>query len=459
MAAVSGTVLWASATKGSAAAQTDSIHVGRGMADMTGEPWGAGMNGYAVLEQTSVGLQRRQYARAFIFVDPATQRRVVEVVADIGLMFQSIFLEVLRRLKTKYGDLYSDHNVLIHATHTHVAPGGTSGHLMVDITTQGFRDIMFEANVSGIVAAIERAHDDVQPAQLTLAKGTLSGASANRSRQAWEQNPESDRANFPDAIDPHNVTLHIERNGQPVGFINWFAVHATSMSSEYRHVAIDNKGYAAWATEEALGVDHRHPEEASFVAAFAQSSPGDMTPNLGLTPGTGPGEDDVSHARIIGERHMRAVADAGDGEPVAGGGVDGIFRWVDCSDIAIDAQWTTDGKPGHTRPAILGAAFAALAGSCSSRMALKRQSPPACAYAVPSRRLGSASRQRHFTGGTSMVMAITSPHQRSMEPKTMKVARQYSDAISYRPSNKPSTSLPRRSRKARGLIQDGRRVI
>lgn len=359
MAAVSGTVLWASAMNGTAAAQDGSINVGRGMADMTGEPWGAGMNGYAVLEQTSVGLQRRQYARAFIFVDPATDKRVVEVVADIGLMFQSIFLEVLRRLKKKYGFLYSDHNVLLHATHTHVAPGGTSGHLMVDLTTAGFRPVTFEANVSGIVAAIERAHDDIQPSRLTLAKGSLTNASANRSRQSWERNPESDRANFPNAIDPHNVTLHIERGGKPVGFINWFSVHATSMSAEYRHVATDNKGYAAWATEEALGVDHRHPEDADFVAAFAQSSPGDMTPNLGLTPGSGPGTDDASHARIIGERHMQAVADAGDGAPVAGGGVDGIFRWVDCTNIAVDAKWTADGKPGHTGPAILGAAFAA----------------------------------------------------------------------------------------------------
>lgn len=49
MAAVSGTVLWAStgAPGGSAQEATGGsgggFNVGRGLADMTGEPWGAGM--------------------------------------------------------------------------------------------------------------------------------------------------------------------------------------------------------------------------------------------------------------------------------------------------------------------------------------------------------------------------------------------------------------------------------
>ncbi|MBC2681700.1 N-acylsphingosine amidohydrolase [Corynebacterium sp. 4HC-13] len=360
MAAVTGTVLWASSgAERAGAATVGSISVGRGLGDMTGEPWGAGMNGYAVLEQSSIGLQRRQYARAFIFVDPATNERVVEVIADIGLMFQSIFLEVVRRLKAKYGDLYGAHNVLISATHTHVAPGGTSGHLMVDLTTLGFRPVTFEANVQGIVNAIVRAHEDIAPSELTLTKGQVVGGSVNRSKAAWEKNPQKDRDANPDGIDRNSITLHIFREGQSVGFINWFSVHATSMGHTYRHIGTDNKGYAAWATEEAMGVDHRHPESAPYVAAFAQASPGDQTPNLGLTPGSGPGKDDTSHARIMGERIMAAVDGSDTVEVTAGNQVRGTFQWVDCSNIQVDAKWTSDGKPGKTGPAILGAAFAA----------------------------------------------------------------------------------------------------
>lgn len=366
LAAVSGSVLWSSMATGTANAAesapsqgSGSINVGRGMADMTGETWGAGMNGYAVLEQSSVGLQRRQYARTFIFEDPKTQKRVVQCIADLGLMFQSIQLEVLRRLRAKFGDLYGEHNVLLHAQHTHIAPGGTSAHLMVDLTTSGFRPVTFEANVSGIVESIVRAHEDVQPSEITLAKANVTNASVNRSRSSWERNPQEDKDVFPDGIDPSSTTLHVIRGGKTVGFINWFAVHPTSYGHTYRHVGTDNKGYAAWATEEAMGVDHQHPENAPFVAAFANPSPGDISPNLGLTPDSGPGENMGDSARIIGERIMASIADAGDGNTVAGGGVDGVFRWVDVADIEIDGKWTPDGKPSKTSAAILGAAFAA----------------------------------------------------------------------------------------------------
>lgn len=363
LAAVSGTVLWSSIAQAPAEAQTGTssgaMNVGRGIADMTGEPWGAGMNGYAVLEQTSVGLQRRQYARTFIFEDPATGERVVHCSADLGLMFQSIHLEVLRRLKKRFGDTYGEHNVLLQALHTHIAPGGTSAHLMVDITVGGWRPITFEANVSGIVESIIRAHEDIQPSDLTLSRAEVHNANTNRSHSSWERNPQKDKDVFPDAIDPSSTTLHVHRGGKVVGFINWFAVHPTSYGHTYRHVGTDNKGYAAWATEEAMGVDHRHPENAPFVAAFANSSPGDMTPNLGLTPNSGPGLTMGDSARIIGERIMSSVDDGEPGQAIAAGGISGIFRWVDVSNIAIDGRWTPDGKPGHTTPAILGAAFAA----------------------------------------------------------------------------------------------------
>ena len=66
LAAIGGGVLWSSLGTGQAAADPQgSLQVGRGMADMTGEPWGAGMNGYAVLEQSSIGLQRSMPALSF----------------------------------------------------------------------------------------------------------------------------------------------------------------------------------------------------------------------------------------------------------------------------------------------------------------------------------------------------------------------------------------------------------
>lgn len=332
------------------------MNVGRGLADMTGEPLGAGMNGYAVLEQTSTGLHHRQFARAFIF-EGDDGGRLVHVTADMGLMFQSIQMEVLNRLRARYGDLYHEGNVLIGASHTHVAPGGTSGHLMVDLTTLGFRPVTFEAAVNGIVTAVERAHDDVQPSTVALTVGTVSDAGVNRSKQAFDRNPEPERAALPDGVNTDSTTLHVSRGSTAVGLINWYGIHPTTFGPEYTYISGDSKGYAAWLVEHTAGVDHRNPSAAPYVAAFAMSTPGDISPNHGLVPGSGPGEDEYDSARILGRRQVDGVT----GSPVQlpGGGVDGRWAWIDMSDVDVAAEFTDHGGPGRTGPAILGAAFAA----------------------------------------------------------------------------------------------------
>ena len=336
---------------------TTNLNVGRGMADMTGEPLGAGMNGYAVMDQTTSGLRLRQMARAFIFGDD-NDNRVVHVTADMGLMFQSIQMEVLRRLRALFGDLYHEGNVLIGASHTHVAPGGTSGHLMVDLTTLGFRPVTFEAAVVGIVKSIERAHADYQPSTIHLTKGIATDAGVNRSREAFERNPKEEQQLFPNGVNPESHTLHVSRGGRAVGLINWYGIHPTTFGPEHTIIDGDNKGYAAWKMEKDHGVVHREPADAPFVAAFAMSCPGDISPNMGLEPNSGPGNgDEAESARILGQRQI----DATQGQAIAlpGGGIATVHKWVNLGDVDIDGQFTPDGQPHRTGPAILGAAFAA----------------------------------------------------------------------------------------------------
>src|SRR5262249_59835260 len=50
----------------------------------------------------------------------------------------------------------------------------------------------------------------------------------------------------------------------------------------------------------------RHAGKPEFVAAFAQTNAGDVTPNLNLN-NTGPGKTDVESTRIIGERQARVA--------------------------------------------------------------------------------------------------------------------------------------------------------
>ncbi|MGP9609334.1 neutral/alkaline non-lysosomal ceramidase N-terminal domain-containing protein [Corynebacterium sp. AOP36-E1-14] len=372
LAALGGTVLWSShtATAGTAqdraqgAPDADRLAVGRGIADTTGEPLGAGMDGYAVQEQTSVGIRQRLYSRAFIFDDGTN--RFCHVTVDTPLMFQSVFLEVLRRLRADYGDTYTSDNVVVTATHTHVAPGGRSGHAMVDLVSLGFRPVTFEAQVAGIVRSVRRAHGDVAPAELTLVRGQLDGVGENRSKQAFDRNPQQDKEANPDGVDRTSVTLHVARAGIPVGLINWYSVHATSFSPEIRHISGDNKGFAAYSVEDAAGVDHRDESglaAAPFVAAFAQGAPGDVTPNHGLVPESGPGGAGVQGQKrsveILGTRQADAALDTTGRFAGIPGGLEGRTRWVDMDAVDVDGRWTPDGHPGRTGPAVLGAAFAA----------------------------------------------------------------------------------------------------
>ncbi|MGL4306127.1 MAG: neutral/alkaline non-lysosomal ceramidase N-terminal domain-containing protein [Mycobacteriaceae bacterium] len=334
--------------------------VGRGIGDVTGEPLGAGMNGYGVPEQTSVGMHLRQRARAFVFVSPESGNRVAHVTVEVGLMFQSIFEEVIRRLEAKFGGIYHSGNVLLTATHTHSAPGGTDGHLLVDITTLGFRPVTFESNVSGIVDAISRAHDDIAPSEVSLTQGSLHDASANRSIESFNADPDEDRAFFPDAIDPSSVNLQVSRNGKLVGVLNWFATHGTSLTPKNRLASTDNKGYAAWHWEHVVkGVDYRS-DDNSFISAFAQSTPGDVSANLWLRPGQGPTDNEFENTRIIGERQSITAQNQ---VSFAAINLDSTidFRWtyIDMRNYEVTPEFTGDGLTHWTAPAMLGAAFAA----------------------------------------------------------------------------------------------------
>ncbi|GAA1205037.1 neutral/alkaline ceramidase [Prauserella alba] len=343
----------------------DAVHaaepylVGRGIADATGEIAEVGLMGYGRIDQQAAGLHNRQRSRAFVIADRETGRRVLLIVVDAPMIFNSVRQEVLRRLAERYGDTYTERNVMLTATHSHAAPGGHSHHLLYNLTTLGFHRKTFEAVTSGIVESADRAHADLAPASLTLTHDELTGASANRSRAAFERNPDRDKAHFPDAVDPQTSLLRIERDGRPVGAINWFPVHATSMSGDNRLVSSDNKGYAAyrWERQDA-GVDYRGDRSPSFVSAFAQTNAGDLTPNLDLTPPTTP--EDFGRTTANGERQYRAAKRqlTAAGTDLAGG-VDARLVHVDLSDVEVRPEFTGDGRTHRTCSPAVGAAMAA----------------------------------------------------------------------------------------------------
>ncbi|MFJ5084165.1 neutral/alkaline ceramidase [Streptomyces sp. NPDC088706] len=345
----------------SPAAADEEYLVGRGIADVTGEAAETGMMGYSSFDQKTSGIHQRQRSRAYVVVDRATGRRVVYVNADLAMIFQSVRQGVIARLKERYGSLYGDENVLLSATHTHSGPGGYSHHLAYNLSVLGFQKGTYRAVVDGIAESVAKAHDDLKPGTISLGTGTLTDASVNRSREAFDRNPAADRAAFPDGIDPAMTVLRFRQGDRDAGAISWFATHNTSITNRNTLISPDNKGYASYAWEH----DHegvRYLDDApGFVAAFPNTNAGDMSPNLNLKPGSGPTEDEFENARLIGERQLDKAREVyRDAEPVSGG-VDARLTHVDMENVTVRGEYTSDGKEQRTCPAVVGAST--LAGS------------------------------------------------------------------------------------------------
>ncbi|MBT2508372.1 neutral/alkaline ceramidase [Streptomyces sp. ISL-98] len=334
--------------------------VGRGIADATGEVAATGMMGYGRTDQVAEGLHTRLRSRSFVIVDRATGRRVLLIVADSPMIFESVHQRVLKRLAERYGGLYTEQNVLITATHSHSGPGGYSHHLLYNLTTKGYHEKTFAAITDGMVESVTRAQADLAPASLTLTHGELHHANVNRSRTAFDNN-RRDKEFFPEARDPQTSLLRIERGGRPVGAINWFPTHNTSMTGENKLISSDNKGYAAYRWErESAHVDYLADAEPDFVSAFAQTNAGDMSPNIALKPADELPATEFESTREIGLRQYDAAHDQLDdtGQRLDGA-VDSRLTYVDLANTTVGPAFTGDGREHRTCKPAIGAAMAA----------------------------------------------------------------------------------------------------
>jgi neutral ceramidase len=336
--------------------------VGVGMSDVTGEAADVGMFGYAQVTQQTTGIHQRLRARAFLVEDQSSHDAIVIVVSDLGAIMQSVHQAVMQRLATLYGGRYGERNVMLTATHTHSGPGGYSHDLLYNLTVMGFHPATFNAIVDGIVEAVQRAHDSRAPGSVRWAQGELLNASRNRSAAAFRANAAADRAAFPMEIDPEMSVMTLRQGERDVGAISWFPSHATCMTSQNTLISGDHKGYAAWHWEhEVHGVRYlQRPAAPAFVAAFAQTAAGDMSPNLNLRPGSGPTEDQFKNTRLIGLRQFEKAQALSTlpGQTLIPG-VGHRMRYIDMSGIAVQPRYSGSPEVQHTCPAALGTTFAA----------------------------------------------------------------------------------------------------
>jgi neutral ceramidase len=338
---------------------------GAGLGDVTGPAYDQELAGYVDLHQISAGIHIRQFARAFAFESTCGGRtgRALIVNVDQGLMFHSIKQGVLDKIVADeddhLGDFYGAGNLLISATHSHSTAVGQDHHDGSNLAAWGHDVQTYDAMVGGIVTAIRRAHRNLRkasPATMQIAQGELLDANVQRSAPAYARNPEADRRRFLD-VDGREVTTNrmmtvvkLERGGKPVGMLDWYGVHGTSMAQTNRLLSGDNKGYAELRFERDFATDYSAGD--TFVGAFLQADEGDNSPNLFVTDLSerelrdlegekfrrrGGGRDDVESTLISGTKQYleaRTLYDSAR-EPLRGEIASG-FLYIDFSRVTIE---------------------------------------------------------------------------------------------------------------------------
>ncbi|KAK9530951.1 hypothetical protein VZT92_012423 [Zoarces viviparus] len=350
--------------------------IGVGRADCTGPPAEIPLMGYANPQQTAAGIHTRLYSRAFIIDDG--RRRVVFVTADVGMISQRLRLEVLQALQVKYGDLYRQENVVLSGTHTHCGPAGYFQYTLFMISSKGYMKESIGPLVNGIVKSIDIAHGNMKPGRIYRSRGELDDSSLNRSPHSYLKNPERERDRYRWNTDKQVLVLKFtDLDGDGIGMLSWFAVHAVSMNSTNRMVSSDNIGHASYLLEQDKNRGQL-PGQGSFVAGFSSSNLGDVSPNtrgpVCLNTGRpcdylnsscpvggtqmckafGPGEDMFDSTRVIGHNVYRKAKElyAKAVEEVTGP-LQAAHQWVNMTEVTVqinDTHTVSTCKPalGHS---------------------------------------------------------------------------------------------------------------
>ncbi|NXY35419.1 ASAH2 ceramidase, partial [Pomatorhinus ruficollis] len=355
--------------------------VGVGRADCTGPVAQVPLMGYAKTDQVGGGLLSRLYSRAFIVADPEGPSRVVFVSIDIGMVSQRVRLEVLKQLRSKYGELYRQDNVILSGTHTHSGPGGYFQYTLFWITSKGLVRPALSSIVNGIVKSIDIAHENMKKGRLFINRGTVENSQINRSPFSYLANPESERNRYSSNTDKEMVVLKmVDEDGHELGLISWFAVHPVSMNNSNHLVNSDNVGYASYLFEQEKNKGML-PGEGSFVAAFASSNLGDVSPNTrgpfcantgescdnpqsscpvggaAMCMAKGPGKDMFDSTRIIGQNiYLKAKELYEKASQEVTGPLSSAHQWVNMSNVSVELNATHTVKT--CKPA-LGHSFAA----------------------------------------------------------------------------------------------------
>ncbi|MDC0231513.1 neutral/alkaline non-lysosomal ceramidase N-terminal domain-containing protein, partial [Aureispira] len=345
-------------------------NIGVSKVEMTFFKKGNGMLGYGMHFHKIEGVETPQFARAFVIEHE--DKKIVFVNADFCFSTTYLKAGVIRSLECDYPDMgYSNANVMITAQHTHSAAGGFTQHLAYNFTMPGFQEDVYYRYSSAIVEAIVKADNDLKPGKIRHHKGDFDKDAEicfNRSIRAFNKNPEvgvrvPKKKRHLAADRTMKLLRFDDKNNNPIGSLNWFGVHTTSVSSRYKKVCYDNKGYASEFFENYL--NQFNPENNNIVTSFAQDATGDISPNFIWDKKhreyRGKFVDDYESAAYNGSLQFNKAKDIYHSAAKIGkkinGEIDYMLMYADMSDVMIDEFYTGGLKHESTSQPAWGMSF------------------------------------------------------------------------------------------------------
>jgi neutral ceramidase len=343
--------------------------VGVAKADITAFKLGVGMMGYGMYFNIVKGVETDLFARAVVFRDSSTGKKMALVNAEICFITVAIKRGVMKKLQRKHEDLgFTEDAVMLTAQHTHSAPGGYSHFGLYNMSIPGFVPEVYQKVVDGIVEAIVEACANLQPATIRITKGDIDPdkeVAFNRSLDAYNANPEVKEKLTPDAtnmaVDRSMLMMRFDDlEGNPIGCWNWFGVHTTSLSNDNHRICSDNKGYAAKFHEDKV----RKRKKDRFISVFAQRKAGDVTPNWKWDRKKkwtrGKFEDDFESAKFNGNiqfEHAHGLFKAARSAGELPLQLDCGLTYVDFRKVIVDPEFAHGVEGARTGPACHGVAF------------------------------------------------------------------------------------------------------
>ena len=336
-----------------------SLQVGVGISDVTGPVAEVGMMGYSSFDQRAEGLHQRMRARAFIFESGGS--RVAYVCVDNCMIFQSVHDEVLRRLAGRFGDIYTERNVMLTAIHSparHVVGPRTTTRTTSQFSASNCRCSKPRSTAWSRRSALRtRTWRQAR----SVSGGPISPMPASTDRE-WRSTsiPKRTRPTTPVATTTTCVSCGsvgaARTSGRSTGS------PPTAPRSRTRTISSPGTTRAPRRTSGSTttGVCVTSTATPASLLLFRRPTAATCLRTSSSSPDAEPTEDEFENARIIGLRQVAAARTAFDAaSDTVTGGVDSRIMYLDMANQVVSGRFTPDGREHRTAPAAIGAAMSA----------------------------------------------------------------------------------------------------